>query len=139
VHPAVVGLMVRAKGVERTLLVTDAIRAAGLADGKYDLGKQMVTVREGVARTESGGLAGSTLTLNRAVFNAMRFTGLSINQALRMATTTPAAALGLSSRKGALRPGMDADVILFDAGLNIQAAVVQGNLVYQSPSFQQRM
>jgi len=139
VHPAVVGLMVRAKGVERTLLVTDAIRAAGLADGKYDLGKQMVTVREGVARTESGGLAGSTLTLNRAVFNAMRFTGLTINQALRMATTTPAAALGLSSRKGALRPGMDADAILFDASLNIQAAVVQGNLVYQSPSFQQRM
>ncbi len=88
VHPAVIGLIVRAKGVERTLLVTDAIRAAGLSDGEYDLGKQIVTVREGVARTQAGGLAGSTLTLNRAVLNAMRLTGLTINQALRMATTS---------------------------------------------------
>ena len=129
VHPAVFHLIVRAKGVERTILVTDAMRAAGLEDGQYDLGGQMVTVREGTARTATGGLAGSTLTLNLAVRNAMQFAGLSLNQALSMATTTPAAALGFSGRKGVIQPGADADIIFIDPDLNVKAAMVSGRMI----------
>lgn len=138
-HPAVVQLIVNTKGVDRTILVTDAMRAAGLEDGEYDLGSQIVSVREGVARTQAGGLAGSTLTLNRAVRNAMRFSGLSINQAIALATTSPAAALGISGQKGAIQPGAEADIIIVDPDFNVHATLVRGTLVYQSSNFQTRM
>jgi N-acetylglucosamine-6-phosphate deacetylase len=131
-HPAMLKLLVRAKGVERTLLVTDAMRAAGLADGDYDLGGQQIRVQGGVARTPAGGLAGSTLTLERAVHNCMQFCGLNISQALAMATTTPAVALGLVGRKGAIQPGADADLIFIDPDWHIKAVMVGGKIVYQT-------
>jgi len=130
-HPAVLGLVFRVKGPERALLVTDAMRATGMEDGEYELGGQMMTVRGGVARTPTGGLAGSTLTMAQALKNAVRFggveAGLTLNQALAMATSTPAEALGLGGRKGCLCPGADADIILLDADLNLQLALVGGS------------
>jgi N-acetylglucosamine-6-phosphate deacetylase len=130
VHPAVVSLVVRAKGVERVTLVTDAMRATGLADGAYDLGGQTIDVRDGVARTASGALAGSTLTLNTAVHHAQRFGQLSPNQALAMATRVPAEALGLAGHKGVLRPGADADIVLVDDDWHVHAAIVGGVLAF---------
>ena len=132
VHPAIVRVLVQAKGINRTILITDAIRAAGLADGDYDLGGHIVHVAEGIARTSSGSLAGSTLTLDKAVRNVMQFAGVSLNQALAMASRVPAEAMRWSGRKGVLEPGADADVILFDASLNIRASIVAGNLVYDN-------
>ncbi len=133
-HPAVLGLVFRVKGPERTLLVTDAMRATGMEDGEYELGGQMMTVRGGVARTPTGGLAGSTLTMAQALKNAVRFggaqAGLTLNQALAMATATPAEALGLAGRKGSLRPGADADIILLDGDLNLQQALVGGRTAW---------
>ena len=129
VHPAVIRLLVAAKGVERVILVTDAMRAAGLANGDYDLGGQMIDVQSGVARTPAGGLAGSTLTLNRAVTNMMELVGLTLNQAVAMATTTPAAALGLTGRKGVIRPGADADLILIDDQFNLKSVLVAGKRI----------
>ena len=131
-HPAVVKLVVRAKGIGRTILVTDAIRATGLTDGEYDLGGQIVQVRDGIARTSRGSLAGSTLALDAALRNVMRFAGLPIQEALKMATTTPAEALGISSRKGIIQPGADADLALVDPELNVQATIVNGALVYDA-------
>ena len=132
-HPAVVKLVVRAKGIDRTILVTDAIRATGLADGDYDLGgHQKVQVRDGIARTSRGSLAGSTLAMDAALRNVMRFAGLSINDALRMATTTPAEAMGLSSCKGIIQPGADADLALVDPDLNVHATIINGALVYDA-------
>jgi N-acetylglucosamine-6-phosphate deacetylase len=131
-HPAVVKLVVRAKGIGRTILVTDAIRAAGLHDGDYDLGGQTVQVRGGIARTSRGSLAGSTLAMDAALRNVMRFAGVSIHDALRMATATPAEALGLSSRKGVIQPGADADLALVNPDLNVQATIVNGTLVYDA-------
>ena len=136
-HPAIVKLVVRAKGTGRTLLVTDALRAAGLKDGEYDLGGQIVQVRDGIARTSRGSLAGSTLSLDAALRNVMRFVGLSINDALKMATTTPAEALGLSSRKGIIQPGADADLALLDPDLNVQATIINGVLVYDARASRQ--
>ena len=125
-HPAVVNLVVRAKGIDRVMLVTDAMRATGLSDGAYDLGGQTIDVRAGVARTSTGALAGSTLTLNAAVRNVQRFAQLTPNQALAMATRVPAEALGLAGSKGVLRPGADADLLLVDADWNVHAALVGG-------------
>jgi len=129
-HPAVVKLIVRAKGTGRTILITDATRAAGLQDGDYELGGQIVQVRDSIVRTAKGSLAGSTLTLNVALRNVMRFAGLSINDALTMATMTPAEALGLSPHKGVIQPGADADLALVDPDLNVWATMVNGVLVY---------
>jgi N-acetylglucosamine-6-phosphate deacetylase len=130
VHPAVVNLLVRAKGIDRITLVTDAMRATGLSDGVYDLGGQTIDVRDGVARTAVGVLAGSTLALNVAVRNMQRFTQLTPNQALAMATRVPAEALGLGGRKGILRPAADADVVLADDDWNVHAAIVGGDLIF---------
>jgi N-acetylglucosamine-6-phosphate deacetylase len=133
-HPAVLGLVFRAKGPARTLLVTDAMRAAGMEDGDYDLGGQTVTVADGIARTAAGGLAGSTLTMRQALQNALRFgqetAGLTLNDALTMATAAPAEALGLGGRKGTLQPGADADLLLMDAGFNIVHVLVGGSLIW---------
>ena len=132
VHPAMVKLLVRVKSTARTILITDAMRATGLRDGTYDLGGQTVTVQDGVARIGSGSLAGSTLTLDVALRNAMRYTGLSLAEALPMVTSTPAEAMGLAGRKGVLAPGADADVVLLDAQLNVVTTVVAGRVVYRA-------
>lgn len=131
VHPAIVKLLVRAKGVSRTILITDAIRAAGLKDGEYDLGGQTITVQEGISRTAAGGLAGSSLTLDAGLRNVINYTGLSLEEALPMATSVPAKAIGLAGRKGVLASGADADVILLDADLNVRLTMVAGQIVYQ--------
>jgi len=130
VHPAMVRLVVRAKGTGRTILITDAMRATGLQDGTYDLGGQEVTVRDGVARIASGSLAGSTLTLDVALRNVMRYAGLALGEALPMVTATPAEALGLAGRKGVLAAGADADVVLLDADLKVVMTLVAGRVVY---------
>ena len=130
-HPAVVKLLVRAKGVERTVLITDAMRAAGLPEGEYDLGGQRVLVRGDEARLKEGGsLAGSTLTLDRALRNVMQATGLSLADALPMATTVPAESIMLGQEVGALKPGYLADLVLMDESLNVRLTMVKGKVVY---------
>ncbi len=133
VHPAVVKALIRAKGVDRTLLITDAMRAAGLPGGTYDLGGQEIAVHDGIARTASGSLAGSTLTMDRALRNVIEFAGLELGDALKMATTTPAATLGLSGCKGVLAPGADADIILLTQDLEVALTMVAGRVVYSRP------
>jgi N-acetylglucosamine-6-phosphate deacetylase len=128
----VLQLLVRAKGAERVILVTDAMRAAGLADGEYDLGGHTVIVRSGAARTLAGGLAGSTLTLDRAVANMVALAGLPLTEAVTMATASPAAALGLSDRKGVIRPGADADLIMVDPSFNLKAVLLAGKRIFSS-------
>ncbi|MGA2821566.1 MAG: N-acetylglucosamine-6-phosphate deacetylase [Anaerolineales bacterium] len=129
VHPAVVRLLLRVKGVRRTVLISDAMRAAGLPDGDYDLGGDTICVRGGVARTTHGGLAGSTLMLDQALRNVIRLSGLTLVQALPMATSVPAAALGLTERKGSLAAGADADIVLLDESLQVRLTLVAGEVV----------
>ena len=131
-HPAIVDLVVRAKGIDRTILITDAMRATGLGDGEYDLGGQSIAVKDGVARAPNGSLAGSTLTLDRALRNTIDFTGLPLSSVLPMATAVPAQAIGLEGVKGSLVPGADADISLFDATLEVQKTIVAGELVYEN-------
>jgi N-acetylglucosamine-6-phosphate deacetylase len=123
VHPAVVRLLARVKGPGATVLVTDAIEAAGLPDGEYRLGAAPVQVRDGRALTASGRLAGSTLTMDAAVRNACAW-GIPLPDVLRMASTTPAAVLGV--RKGRIAPGYDADLAILDADRHPVATLVGG-------------
>lgn len=130
IHPAVLALAVRAKGLERTLLVTDAMSATGMADGDYILGNIAVTVRDGVSRTPEGVLAGSTLTMERAVINIASATGLSFDAAWMMGSMIPARALGIADHKGAIAVGMDADLVALDADHTVCLTMVEGRIVY---------
>lgn len=125
-HPTSARLTLAAKR-GRVLAVSDAIRAAGLADGDSELGGQRVTVRAGVARLADGALAGSTLTLDRALGYAVKL-GLTLSEASALLSSVPAAYLGLSDR-GALRTGLRADLVVLDAALQVQAVYLAGKLV----------
>jgi N-acetylglucosamine-6-phosphate deacetylase len=109
---------------DRLMLITDSIRAAGLQDGQSELGGQIVTVQNGVARLPSGTLAGSLLTLDRAVKNAVK-AGLSLEHAVQLASTHPANYLGLPN-KGRLEIGADADILVLDDALEVQSVYVGG-------------
>jgi N-acetylglucosamine-6-phosphate deacetylase len=131
-HPAVVRLLARAKGASRTILITDAMRAAGMPDGEYDLGGYLVRVEGGVARLSEDVLAGSTTTMDAVLRNMMAFAGLSLAEALPMATATPAQAMGLAGRKGVLAAGADADVVLLDHDYQVVLTMVAGRVIYST-------
>jgi len=131
VHPAVVKTLVKAKGITRTILITDAIRATGLGNGEYDLLGQTVTVKDGVARVDSGSLAGSVLTMDQAVINTMDFCNIPFEDAIHMASLTPAKSLNIQTERGALKPGMRADVTVFDQNYSVETTIVGGKIVYQ--------
>ena len=129
-HPAVMRLLVRVKGRERVTLVTDAMPATELPDGDYRFGGHDVFVRDGAARLADGTLAGSTLTMDAAVRNVIRLCGVSLVDAVRMAATTPAEAMGWGSSKGKIESGYDADLVILDASLQPLATWINGVQVY---------
>jgi N-acetylglucosamine-6-phosphate deacetylase len=131
VHPAVVKLLIKAKGIDRTVIITDAIRATGMSDGDYALGDQMVHVKDGIARTDAGGLAGSTLTMDQALSNVMRFADLTLAEALPMLTRVPAASIRMDGTKGSIAPGFDADIVILDQSYQVRMTIVGGNVVYR--------
>jgi N-acetylglucosamine-6-phosphate deacetylase len=129
-HPAMVDMVIRLKGTDKTILVTDAMMATGLSDGQYQLGGQRVYVKDGIARLKEGNLAGSTLTLIQAVKNVVKFTGLPPGQALKMASLTPAVALGIDNITGSISVGKRADIILLNSNLDPVLTMVAGNIVF---------
>jgi N-acetylglucosamine-6-phosphate deacetylase len=118
-------LLLHAKGPSCVILVSDGISATGMPDGKYMLGPFEVTVSGGVCRNAEGRLAGSTLTLDRALRNVVNL-GTPLADALRMLTLNPATLLGLEFKKGVLRAGADADIVLLDEALNITNVWARG-------------
>jgi N-acetylglucosamine-6-phosphate deacetylase len=128
-HAAIVRMAIAAAGVERVVLVTDAMDAAGVGDGGYVLGELAVRVVDGVARLVDGGaIAGSTLTMDRA-FRFVVQAGVPVQDAVRMASATPARLLGLSEQVGELRAGLDADLVVLDETLALQAVMAKGHWV----------
>jgi N-acetylglucosamine-6-phosphate deacetylase len=125
VEPEVVDLFLRTKGLDRAVLISDALSATGMPDGTYRLGMFEVQVRDG--RCESHGkLAGSVLTLDQAIGNVMRFARLSFQDGLRLATLNPARVLGIENRKGVLKPGADADIAVFTPEGTVRQTIVRG-------------
>lgn len=135
-HPAILNLIIKAKGISRTILVSDAIRAADLPEGTYTLGEQPVTVQNGVCRLADGTLAGSSLTLDQALHNVIQVTGLSLVKALPMATSVPAASLKLDDKIGSLLPGHRADMVILDSQHQVVLTLVDGQVVFRNPKWQ---
>jgi N-acetylglucosamine-6-phosphate deacetylase len=129
VDSSVVRLFARAKGPTRVLLVTDAISAMDMPDGRYVLGSDGVNVTCGVCRDSEGRLAGSTLTQDAALRNFVQWSGWAFEDALLGLTLNPARALKLN-RKGVLEPGADADLVLMDHSFRVIKTFVKGRLVF---------
>jgi N-acetylglucosamine-6-phosphate deacetylase len=123
---AVVDLLFRAKGIENFVLITDAISATGMPDGRYMLGTLEVELKDGRCLRD-GNLAGSALTMDRAVRNVMKFAGLNLQQAVRAASMNPAKAVGI--KKGTIEPGADADFVVLTPTGEVRATVVKGVVV----------
>jgi N-acetylglucosamine-6-phosphate deacetylase len=132
IHPAVVDLTVRLKGEGLVSVVTDSMRAAGLPDGEYTFGREGRTYRveEGAVKLPDGTLAGSTLTMIRALKNTVKFSGLPLRKTLPMLTSTPARAVRVNGRKGELKPGFDADITVFHEDYTVHQTIVAGKTVY---------
>jgi N-acetylglucosamine-6-phosphate deacetylase len=125
VDPAAMRVLLAAKGPRDVVLVSDATSATGMPDGTYRLGTFEVHVSGGVSRSADGKLAGSTLTLDRALRNMVSL-GVPFPEALAMLTSNPARVLGLGARKGALVAGADADLVLLDPHLEIAGVMTRG-------------
>ena len=130
VHEGALRLAYREKGPSGLALITDAMEAAGMNDGEYELSGRRVRLENGSVRLPNGTLAGSALTMDQAVRNAVRFLGIPLEDGVRMASTTPAAILGLSE-KGTIAPGADADLVILNNEGTVKETLVAGETVYQ--------
>jgi N-acetylglucosamine-6-phosphate deacetylase len=118
-------VLIGTKGFDTVLLVSDGIAATGMSDGNYRLGNFEVSVKDGVARNSEGKLAGSTLTLDRALRNAVGL-GVPLQDAVRMATVLPARRLGLAGKKGIIAVGADADLVALTPDLRVAGVMTRG-------------
>jgi len=130
VNPAIMEIIYRTKGKDNIIIITDSLSVSGLAPGKYIIGISNLTLGKNsdVARLEDGGLAGSVVPLNKAVRTFFENTSATLNEAIQMASYNPAASLGISSRKGSIEIGKDADLVVFDKNFEIKKVFIEGKL-----------
>ncbi|GHX03692.1 N-acetylglucosamine-6-phosphate deacetylase [Vibrio cholerae] len=131
VHPAAIEVAHRCCG-SRMTLITDAMCATGMPDGQYTLGEYQVEMKQGVVTTQSGGLAGSTLTLLDGVKNIQRWLNLPVEQAWLMASLTPAKSLGIQHQLGTLEVGKYASMVAISSDFSIEKTWVKGRLVFDA-------
>ncbi|MCU0514528.1 MAG: N-acetylglucosamine-6-phosphate deacetylase [Anaerolineae bacterium] len=131
VHPGSMAILWRLKRPNQLILITDAIRAAGQPDGVYPVDERQVTVQDGSARLPDGTLAGSTLTMERALWHLMQATGEPLENVWQCASLNPAKAIHVANQKGSIEIGKDADLVLVDDGLAVQTTIIGGEVVYQ--------
>jgi N-acetylglucosamine-6-phosphate deacetylase len=132
VHPAVLKIAYRAKGTERLILITDAVRGAGLPPGLHQLDDRTVTIDpDSSVRLPDGTLAGSTLTMERALHNLMAATGESLETLWRASSLNAACALGIDDRKGSIKTGKDADLALVDDEMNVALTMAEGRVIFR--------
>jgi len=132
-------LVYKIKGPSRIALITDSMRGAGMPDGESILGSlskgMKVLLEDGVAKLlDRSAFAGSVATTDRLVRNMINLAGATINEAVQMASTTPATIMGISDRKGSLNTGKDADIVIFDENIQIDKTIIGGNIVYSNGS-----
>jgi N-acetylglucosamine-6-phosphate deacetylase len=130
VHPAAQKILVDVKGPSGVILISDAVRAAGLPEGDYVLDNRSVQVQHGAVRLPDGTLAGSVLTMERALRNICAATGRSLEEMWVTSGLNAARAIGISSQKGSLEVGKDADLVLLDESFTVRLTVVKGEVVF---------
>lgn len=129
-HPGTVRMLLKTKGWDRVVAVTDSIMAAGLPDGDYKLGINDVVVEDGDAKLKSTGVrAGSTLTTGQALKNLIRFTGKELEDVLPLLTMNPARVIGEEDRIGSIEPGKDGNLVILDARYDVKDTFVKGNKI----------
>lgn len=120
------------KGTDKVMLVTDAMMACGMPNGMYSLGGQDVEVKDGAARLMNGVLAGSILTLDKAIKNVYSNTDYPLYEVVKMASLNGAKFCKVADRKGIIKVGYDADLVLFDEDINVSTTIVNGKVVYSA-------
>ncbi|MFA7126902.1 MAG: N-acetylglucosamine-6-phosphate deacetylase [Bacilli bacterium] len=131
VSPNAIKLLLKCKGKDKIVAITDGIEAKHLSDGIYHLGGQEVVVKNSEARLHDGTLAGSTLQMNMALRNLLKVTGLSFTDVVDLATINPARNLNIEKQKGSIAIGKDADFAVVDHDFNVYYTVAQGHLIYK--------
>ncbi|MBA2286000.1 MAG: N-acetylglucosamine-6-phosphate deacetylase [Ktedonobacteraceae bacterium] len=139
VHPAVMNVLVKLLGPQRIIVITDALAGAGLTDATFEFAGQHAQVICGAARLADGTLTGSVLTLEQALRNMLQMTHVSLQEAVTMLTYAPAQAAGASGRKGCLRAGYDADLLIFDSALTLQATICRGEVAFATELWRARL
>lgn len=129
-HKVVYELALKLKQPSKTVLVSDSLPTTGLPDGEYDYGGRRIVLKNGVARLESGALAGSNIPLNEGVSHLSGLEIRELREVIHMATYSPACLLNIQDRKGSLSPGMDADIAVFDSNFNARLTMIEGNIVH---------
>lgn len=131
VHKNMFEMIYKMKGMNRLLLITDAMRGAGMEEGKYDLGGQDVIIKDGRCLLIDGTLAGSVLKLNDAVRHFTENTTYGLEKILPLASLTPATYLGIADRKGSLDKNKDADIVILNKELKVQKTIARGDIKYE--------
>ncbi|GHV85068.1 N-acetylglucosamine-6-phosphate deacetylase [Spirochaetia bacterium] len=126
-NPVILSLVYKLKGPDHIILISDSVSANGLPDGRYESERRIVIVDRDSIRLEDGRLAGSTLSLDRAVRNMIRLGGAGLCHAVQMASLNPARILGVDKHKGSIEAGKDADLLLFDENIAIKKVFIGGN------------
>lgn len=130
IAPSVQRLVHRLKGLGQVVLITDSMRACGLEDGLSELGGQKVWVKGPLAQLEDGTIAGSVITMDKAILNYSQNIGLPVYKALEAATLTPAKSIGEQENIGSLEPGKLADIVLFDDDVRVSTTIRDGRVVF---------
>jgi N-acetylglucosamine-6-phosphate deacetylase len=132
-HPGTVRLILKTKGLDRVVAITDSIMAAGLPDGNYKLGVNDVVVVNGDAKLADGGSrAGSTLTTGRALQNLLAFTGKPVEDILPLLTENPAKLIGVDNQYGFVKEGLEANFVILDETCKVAATFVKGRKVFEA-------
>jgi N-acetylglucosamine-6-phosphate deacetylase len=139
VHPAAMSALVKLLGPERTIVITDALAGAGLADATFDFAGQPAHVIHGAAHLEDGTITGSVLTMDQALRNILLMTGVPLQQAVAMLTINPARSAQISHCKGYLQVGYDADLTIFDKSMTLQATLCRGEVAYATNEWRERL
>lgn len=139
VHPAAARALIRMLGPGRVVVVTDALAGTGRPDAVFTFGDQPAHVADGAARLADGSLTGSVLTMDQALRNLHAWGGVTLPEAVGMLSSNPARDAGVAHRKGRLQPGYDADLLILDADLRLQATICRGHLAFALPAWQARL
>lgn len=127
-HPPILRMAFKLLGENRSVVVSDAMRASGCGDGEYELGGQKVTVKNGKATLASGNIAGSTTNMHQEFLNLLRF-NIPLKQALKSCTINPARVIGVDTLTGSLQEGKLADLLVVDEEFNIKKVIIKGKII----------
>ena len=131
INPGLYSIVAKVKG-NKTVLITDCVRAGGMPDGEYDLGGQMLSLKGIECRLADGTIAGSVLRLNCAVKNVLDHTDFSVSEVFNMASLNPATAIGCQGEIGSLEAGKYADIIIVDEDINVVKTIKKGRTIYEA-------